>query len=74
MAPNLPPHSAPPHHWYDPQPRHASDRSDATVLRSLLVIVLLGIVLFALGHTMVAHHFFTGGALNNRSTSGPVGP
>lgn len=37
-------------------------------------IILLTVAFYLLGHEMVSHHFFSGGAQNNRSTTGPTGP
>jgi|HubBroStandDraft_5_1064220.scaffolds.fasta_scaffold1318469_1 hypothetical protein len=35
-----------------------------------LLLMLLGLLLYWLGHSMVAHHFFDGGGLNYRLSTG----
>lgn len=59
-------------HWYDP-PQEPIQSNRPFWLRLVLVLTF-AVVVFALGHAMVRHHYFTGGAQNNSSTGGPTGP
>lgn len=61
MAVNLQPHRE---HWYSAKADGRECSSTLWCVRAVLLL-LLGVAMFVLGHAMVANHFFSGGALNN---------
>ena len=73
MEPETPPQDSSPEPWYEPEedPR-PGDRGPKWAW--LIWCVALAVLFYALGHAMVGHHFFTGGAQNNQNTGGPTGP
>ena len=55
------------------QDHEAEDRRAWVELGRFLALVAFVIALFFLAELMVHHHFFTGGAQDNRSAMGPTG-
>ena len=67
------PNNGPPRNWYQPPEHPPREDSESVRWPRLVLALLFAAALFALGHVMIAHHFFAGGAQDNQM-SRPNGP